>query len=118
MSKNDDATDFIRERKAREADEYREKIEFGTFTDDDGVLRWNMGNAVPADIYRTAYGFDMPVAMLAAYERETAKVIGRYKAAQARRSPEQIAEETAEMRAAFGPGEEVVNVITGKRTRL
>ena len=53
----------------------------------------------------------------AAYEAHTAAAIERYRQAQARRTPEQIAEEQFEMRAAFGPGVEVVNIITGKRTR-
>ena len=39
-----------------------------------------------------------------------------YAEARARRTPEQIAEERFEMMAAFGPGVEVVNVITGERT--
>lgn len=44
--------------------------------------------------------------------------INIYLEARANRTPEQIAEENAEMRAAFGPGETVVNVISGERTTL
>jgi len=44
------------------------------------------------------------------------KIIEAYKAAQALRTPEQLAEEKFEMRAAFGPGVKVINVITGKET--
>lgn len=41
--------------------------------------------------------------------------IKEYVAARAGRTPEQLAEEAFERRAAFGPGVEVVNVITGER---
>jgi hypothetical protein len=44
-------------------------------------------------------------------------VIAQYIAAQASRTQEQIAEQRAEARAAFGPGVEVVDVITGERYR-
>ena len=38
-----------------------------------------------------------------------------YRTAQAQRTPEQIAEERFEARAAHGPGVEMVNIITGER---
>lgn len=43
--------------------------------------------------------------------------IESYKRAQAQRTSEQLAEHAYELRAAFGPGVEVVNVVTGKVTR-
>ena len=49
---------------------------------------------------------------------EVTKFIGAYKKAQALKTPEQKAEEMLEMRAAFGPGETIVNVITGEKTVL
>jgi hypothetical protein len=52
-----------------------------------------------------------------AYEDHVSSFLKDYRAAQARRSPEELEEERAEMRAAFGPGQEVVNIITGRRTR-
>lgn len=45
----------------------------------------------------------------------TACTLASYRAAQARRTPEQIAEQRYEARAAFGPGQEIVNVLTGER---
>lgn len=45
------------------------------------------------------------------------EVIEAYRRAQALRTPEQIAEQQFEMRAAFGPDVDVINVITGERTR-
>ena len=47
-----------------------------------------------------------------------AVVIEEYREARARVTAEQRAEEMAEMRAAFGPGERVVNVLTGETTQL
>lgn len=41
-----------------------------------------------------------------------------YRTAQARRTPEQLAEERFEMRAAFGKGVKVVNVFTGEEIQL
>lgn len=43
-------------------------------------------------------------------------VIAQYRKAQANRTPEQIAEHQYELRAAFGPGETVVNMLTGETT--
>ena len=43
--------------------------------------------------------------------------IEAYRRAQSLRTPEQLAEQQFEMRAAFGPDVDVVNVITGERTR-
>ena len=41
--------------------------------------------------------------------------LAEYRVAQSQRGPEQIAEERWEARAAFGPGETIVNMITGER---
>lgn len=41
----------------------------------------------------------------------------KYHEAQARMTPEQEAEHAFELRAAFGPGKEIVDVLTGKITR-
>ena len=45
----------------------------------------------------------------------TQKTLAEYTVAQKNRTAEQIQEERWEARAAFGPGETVVNVITGER---
>jgi hypothetical protein len=42
------------------------------------------------------------------------RTLAEYKQAQLRRTPEQIAEERAEARAAHGPGVKLVNVFTGE----
>ena len=48
-----------------------------------------------------------------AREIHTRETIAAYAQAQANRTPEQIAEQRFEARAAFGPGEKVVDVLTG-----
>ena len=45
----------------------------------------------------------------------TQKTLAEYTAAQKNRTAEQIQEERWEARAAFGPGETIVNMITGER---
>lgn len=94
----------------------RDEIENGTYTDADGCRRWNMGNAVPSWSFEEA-GLEMTAAERAAYDRDVRRSIEGYKEARANRTPEERAEEEYEMRAAFGPGEEVVNILTGERTR-
>ena len=50
-----------------------------------------------------------------AREIHTTKFLEEYRTAQLNRTAEQIAEERFEARAAMGPGETVVNIITGER---
>jgi hypothetical protein len=45
----------------------------------------------------------------------TERSLAEYRVAQSQRSPEQIAEERFEALAAYGPGETVVNIITGEQ---
>jgi hypothetical protein len=91
----------------------------GTVTD--GVFRWNSnGNVPPQDILNLlqaeeAIDFDME-ATQAAREADTTAFLAEYREAQKNHTPS--AEEMFEMRAAFGPGTTVVNVITGRKTRL
>lgn len=100
------------EKKRRE--ELREKILTDTYTDEAGCLRWNMGNAVPSWSFEEA-GLTMTATQKAAYEESTRRSIERYRKREAARSPEEIEEHRAEARAAVGPGEKMVNVLTGER---
>ena len=94
------------------------------FADDsrwvDGAYRWKSnGRAAPADCVRMAIRLGLAdPARLATHmltaELETRKFLAAYRANPPRHSDETI----AEMRAAFGPGETVVDVVTGLRTRL
>jgi len=83
------------------------------------LWKWDSApdNSVPAEIVE-ANGYKWTDEMQAARDLEVSNLFKAYADAQANRTPEQIAEENFEMRAAFGPGAEVVNVITGKVTRL
>lgn len=86
-----------------------------------GVIRWDSNKRVPPqDCVELAkhLGLRVDVAACArAREDDVARVVGRYREAQARRTPEQVAEQRAMARAAHGPGAEMVNVITGERYR-
>lgn len=90
----------------------------------DGALVWQSNGQHPFDDMLAtwvALGFTTETirqATAVARAQAVRRFLADYRAAQAARTPEQIAEERAEMRAAFGPGETVVNVLTGARTTL
>jgi hypothetical protein len=84
----------------------------------DGIGRWNTsGRAIPADAaavieaFAPATGMDL-AATERAHQAEQAAALAAYRA----NPPQPDAEQLAGMRNAFGPGTEVVNVITGQRT--
>lgn len=82
-----------------------------------GVYRWkSSGNVVPGDILEKA-GFS-PAALEAnevARDKQIGEFLTSYVEAQKNRSPEQIAEERFEARAAMGPGVDMVNIVTGEK---
>jgi hypothetical protein len=87
----------------------------------DGIGRWTTNNSViPGDCAALFAAFDLApgldlAATAAARDTETAAFLAAYRASQpATASPEEI----ADMRAAFGPGETVVDIITGRTTQL
>jgi hypothetical protein len=79
--------------------------------------RWKSNDRmVPVDACQT-YGIPANmVAQSAARAIETSDIIREYRASRAKVG--YSAEELHEMRAAFGPGAEVVNVITGQKVKL
>ena len=91
--------------------------------DENNVARWKKtGKGVPADIVAqwVEMEFVTPaVADATAQFRDSEwnRIAAEYAEAKKNRTPEQIAEEHAEMRAAFGPGEEVVDLVTGEVVR-
>jgi len=95
-----------------------EMFERATVTN--GVPRWNSnGQVPPLDILVAWHGAGLPfdyTKSIAAREADTLAFVEKYRKSQRRRRPS--AEEMAEMRAAFGRDTTVVNVITGRRTRL
>lgn len=98
--------------------EYQAKMLTEDATCEDGVLRWKSNGQVPFDdMLQLAQEIGLPVdldASRAARQTEQAAFLAEYRRAQ--RSPS--AEEVAEMRAAFGEGTTVVDVLSGRRIRL
>jgi hypothetical protein len=84
-----------------------------------GELRWRSNDQViPLHVWRESEMADpQPAAQEAVYRRELRAFLADYRRAQARRTPEQIAEQRAEARAAHGPGVTLVDVVTGERYR-
>jgi hypothetical protein len=67
---------------------------------------------IPDYVFKDAHA-ECPAAQLAAYQKQTDAFIKSYK--KARKNHKPSAEERFEMRAAFGSGKTVVDVITGQR---
>jgi len=87
------------------------------YTEDGGqTWKWESNSAFcPLD---SCQRFGIPADLSAqrtALDAETKAFVKAYRKAQAGRRPS--AEQRSEMRAAFGPGVTVVNVLTGRRTR-
>lgn len=87
----------------------------------DGVMRWVSNGSVPPKEHvaeAAARGFVVNVAACdAARDADFKQFMVAYRDRRAQRSPEEIAEERFEMRAAFGEGVEVVDVFSGERMR-
>lgn len=103
----------------RESERLKEKLEnAATIDGPTGVIRWDSNGSVPpADCVKFAafLGLDVDIAACdAARDEDTRRFLAEYRAND--RGPD--AEQLSEMRAAFGEGAEVVNIITGRRTRL
>lgn len=99
--------------RVREAERLREQFQADA-TVRDGALRWNSnGRVVPPDVLRDAF-CEAPAEHVATYDREVAAFLAEYR----RRDPRLEGEALAEARSAHGAGATVVNVITGRRTRL
>lgn len=99
--------------RVREAERLRDWFRNETIKDG-GILRWKTnGRVVPASSYRDAY-CTPPEGSEELERLEGEAFLEAYRAL-----PQHHDEETlAEMRGAFGEGATVVNVITGRRTRL
>ena len=94
------------------------------YLDDKCIVRWKSNDRVAfADMTQTFVEAHLITQRVAddsemIRQAEVTAFIGEYKNAQALKTPEQKAEEMFEMRAAFGPGETIVNVLTGEKTVL
>ena len=81
----------------------------------DGAVIWRSNDApVPTSTFRDA-GLPVPPAQEAARDRYLEPILREYREAMAQRTPEQVAEQRAEARAAMGTGVEMVNVLTGEK---
>ena len=83
-----------------------------------GVIRWTTNNRItPNDVAEYAFELGYKVNLEThrkALKRETKRLLDEY-----RSQPHPIdPEEMYEMRAAFGPGTTVVNILTGERIKL
>ena len=94
--------------------------EFADTTIIDGVPRWNSNNQVPPnDILELWHYMNLPFDFQkakAAREADTTVFLDQYRRTNTGR--QRTPEELYEMRAAFGSGEVIVNVITGDRIAL
>lgn len=83
-----------------------------------GVVRWDSnGNVVPSDLagaVAIVYGAGVLAESARARSAETARFLAEYRASRVGRV--RSAEEMFEMRAAFGAGASVVDIITGEVT--
>ena len=86
----------------------------------DGVVYWKSNDRSPFKDMLTDFmeaGFisqeNVDLTVAAKKDQDRAAIFD-YIQAQAKRTPEQIAEERFEARAAFGPGQKMVNVFTGE----
>ena len=81
----------------------------------DGEFRPLMSDAV-AELHDAGYISSITVeATRIARDRYVQRTLAEYAVAQRNRTPEQIAEQRAEARAAMGPGVEMVNIFTGEK---
>lgn len=99
---------------SKEVERLRRDIETDV-TVTEGVRRWKSNGAVvPPFAYKDGF-VECPPEQVAAYESEVARVVSAYR--KQRRGRTSTAEERFEMRAAFGPDVEVMDVLTGQRHR-
>ena len=87
----------------------------------DGAVRWSSNSrCLPADCVRDLVDANLITVETAERttdmrEIETLEFIQEYRAAQANRTPQQVAEERAMARGAMGAGVELINVFTGEK---
>ena len=102
----------------KELEQIREDFETGKITvDENGVARNRIGRILMSDLLEKLTYITDKVdveATKAAREAETDAFLESYRKANHRRSNEEL----NEMRAAFGTGTTVVDIITGERIRL
>lgn len=90
----------------------------GATLDPSGLWRWDSNANIPPHDVLVGWGLSTEdlQAHAEARSEELVTFLDAYAEARANRTPEQIAEEEYEIRAAFGPGATIVNIITGEET--
>lgn len=97
----------------REVERIRASLASETYTVN-GALHWKSNNApVPLDVFRDGFA-EAPAGQKAAVSAHTSAALAAYRA----QDPEMSSEAKAEARSVHGAGAVVVNVLTGRRTRL
>ena len=97
------------------------RMNFATTHINCGVVRWDSNDRVPFDDmlndFRSLGLIDRADVLLSQDAREIDNEVfmAEYREAQRNRTPEQIAEDHYEARAAHGPGVKMVNVFTGEQ---
>lgn len=104
----------------RDYDRYVKMYE-ETYIDKHGVLRWKTSNNVPPEELLLLWKyerkrFDLDITLNGS-NNDLKRVINESRKYEANMSDEARRERELEMRAAFGPGVDVVNVLTGKKYR-
>jgi hypothetical protein len=101
----------------KEKMENAKKIE-DAYQDNNGIWRWKSNNRVPFSDMLECWNLDESTfkKCVAARETDTSAFLQDYR--KAMKNHVHSDEEMFEMRAAFGKNTTVVNVITGKKTRL
>ena len=107
--------EFWKKQQMKEIEEVRKDIQEGRITFNDGVAYNCVGRVIMNDLaevveYIAPEGFSREATRIAR-EEEVNREIEEY-----RRNPPRVTkEDLLEMRAAFGPGQEVVDIFTGHR---
>ncbi len=109
--------DKLEKIRAIERKEKAEQIK-DAYQDDEGVWRWKSNDHVPFEDMLECWNLDQETMekCLLAREKDTSEFLAEYREQMKNYKPS--AEEMFEMRAAFGEGTKVVNVITGKEIQL
>lgn len=112
---------WVREAK-KELERVRQEVESGNITiDENGVARNSIGRVLMSDMLEKVAYLGYPVDVEATAEArisEVARSVREYNERQARRSDAEREEHMRELRAAFGPGQVIVDVLSGERYEL
>lgn len=105
----------------REHERHLALFDTDAIVDVQGVVRWKSNNNIPPnDILTVWHAANKPFNYALSKcisANETAAFLRQYRenALKAPRDPEAEAERAFELRAAFGPGQTIINVITGEK---